>query len=310
MPQRLEGAKLIIRGRLSSMINDNKDEFLNILERTAGQTGFSLRLLEKDYYITILLDGIHSLSDGLIFKGGTCLSKIYYSYYRLSEDLDFSMKLPAVDVTRTTRSNLMKPVKEKIRGFAKDRGMIVEGIEKAGRNVSKQYIFYIEYGSVVIEKPQSIKLEIGLRFNPYLLVSKKKVKHAFLHPFTKEPLFNVGSVNCFALKELIAEKLRAAATRLTIAPRDFYDLGYLIKDGFNFNDPEFLHLFKKKLAEDEFDTDLKKYRFNLGRSDKEIGDIGARIETELLDVLTLEEKKKFDLPGTLKNINTVLKDIE
>ena len=38
------------------MIHDNKDEFLEILERTSGQTGFSLWLLEKDYYITILLD--------------------------------------------------------------------------------------------------------------------------------------------------------------------------------------------------------------------------------------------------------------
>lgn len=135
------------------MIHDNKDEFLNILERTAGQTGFSLWLLEKDYYITILLDGIHSLSEGLIFKGGTCLSKIYYAYYRLSEDLDFSMKLPAGEVTRTTRSNLMKPVKEKISALAKDRGMSVKGIEKAGRNVSKQYIFYIDYDSALVEKP-------------------------------------------------------------------------------------------------------------------------------------------------------------
>jgi predicted nucleotidyltransferase component of viral defense system len=292
------------------MIHDNKDEFLKVLERTSGQTGFSLGLLEKDYYITILLAGINILSDGLIFKGGTCFSKIYYSYYRLSEDLDFSMKLPAGGVTRTTRSNLMKPVREKIREFAKDRGMTVEEIDKAGRNVSKQYIFQIEYGSVVVDKTQSIKLEIGLRFNPFLPVSKKSVGHTFLHPFTKKSLFDGGSVNCFALKELVAEKLRAAATRLTIAPRDFYDLGYLLKAGFNFKDPEFWQLFKKKLAEDEFDTDLKKYRFNLGRSDKEISDMSARIEAELLDVLALGEKKTFNLADTLKNINAVSKNME
>ncbi len=292
------------------MIHDNKDEFLKVLERTSGQTGFSLGLLEKDYYMTILLAAINSLSNGLIFKGGTCLNKIYYSYYRLSEDLDFSMKLPAGGVIRTTRSNLMKPIKEKIGEFAKGRGMTVEGIDKAGRNVSKQYVFKIEYGSVVIDKTQAIKLEIGLRFNPFLPVSKKTIGHTFLHPFTKEPLFDGGSVNCFALKELVAEKLRAAATRLTIAPRDFYDLGYLLKTGFNFKDSEFLQLFKKKLSEDEFDTDLKKYRFNLGRSGKEISDMNARIEAELLDVLTLEEKKKFNLADTLKNINAALKDME
>lgn len=292
------------------MMHDDKDEFLKVLERTSGQTGFSLGLLEKDYYITILLAGINSLSDGLIFKGGTCLNKIYYSYYRLSEVLDFSMKLPAGAVTRAARSNLMKPVKEKIREFAKDRRMAVEGLDKAGRNLSKQYIFHVEYGSAVVDKTQTVKLEIGLRFNPFLPVLKKSVNHSFLHPFTKEPLFDGGSVNCFALKELVAEKLRAAVTRLTIAPRDFYDLGYLLKSGFNFKDTVLWKLFKKKLAEDKFDTDLKKYRFNLGRSEKEISDMNARIEAELLDVLTLEEKKTFSLADTLKNINAVLENME
>ncbi len=292
------------------MIHNNKDEFLKILERTSSQTGFSLGLLEKDYYITILLAGINnSLSDGLIFKGGTCLNKICYSYYRLSEDLDFSMKLPAGDLTRTVRSNLMKPIKEKIGEFAKGRGMTVEGVDKAGRNVSKQYIFYIEYDSVVIDKTQAVKLEIGLRFNPLLPVLKKKVSHTFLHPFTNEPLFDGGSVNCFALKEIVAEKLRAAATRLTIAPRDFYDLGYLLKAGFNFKDLEFLQLFKRKLAEDEFDTDLKKYRFNLGRSDQEISDMGVRIEVELFDVLKPDERKNFNLDTALKRINKAMEEV-
>ena len=71
-----------------------------------------------------------------------------------------------------------------------------------------------------------------------------------------------------------------------------------------------MQLLKNKLVEDEFDTDLKKYRFNLGRSDKEISDMDVRIEAELLDVLTLEEKKKFNLAATLKNINATLKDME
>jgi len=292
------------------MIHDNKDEFIKMIGQTAGQTGFPLELLEKDYYLTILLSKINNLSDNLLFKGGTCLNKIYYSYYRLSEDLDFSMKLPEGDVKRTMRSNVMKPVKEKIGKFVADIGLRVKNIEQAGRNESKQYVFLIEYDSAVVGKIQIIKLEISLRFNPFLPVVKKNIHHVFLHPFTKEPLFDGGSVNCFSLKELVAEKLRAAATRLTIAPRDFYDLGYLLKMGFNFNDYEFWQLFKRKLAEDKHDTDLKKYKFNLGRSDKEISHMESRIEPELLDVLTLKEKKIFNLSDTLKNINDVMKSAE
>ena len=101
-----------------------------------------------------------------------------------------------------------------------------------------QYIFYIDYDSAVVDNKQSIKLEIGLRFNPILPVPKQKVSHKFLHPFTSELLFDGGQVSCLALKELVSEKMRATATRLTIAPRDFYDISFLIKAGFNFQDKE------------------------------------------------------------------------
>ena len=107
-------------------MHNNKDEFLKVLENTSAQTGFSLWLLEKDYYITLLLSRVNSLSEGLIFKGGTCLSKVYFSYYRLSEDLDFSMRLPAGEVTRAMRRNTIKPVKDKIPTFAKEFGMSIE----------------------------------------------------------------------------------------------------------------------------------------------------------------------------------------
>jgi predicted nucleotidyltransferase component of viral defense system len=292
------------------MIHNNKDEFLKVLERTAAQTGFPLGLLEKDYYITLLLSGINSISEGMIFKGGTCLSKIYYSYCRLSEDLDFSMKLPVGEVTRTLRRNMIKPVKDKIQSFVKGYGMGIEVLDKAGHNESTQCSYSIGYESIVLGRKQSIKLEIGLRFNPFLQVSKQKVKHKFLHPFTREPLFEGGTVNCLAIKELVAEKMRAASTRRTIAPRDFYDLGYLINAGFNFQDRKLWHLFKKKLAEDGFDSDLKKYRVNMGRSEKEIHDMNARIEVELLDVLTIEAKKTFSLQKTLKELNRIFKEMK
>jgi predicted nucleotidyltransferase component of viral defense system len=291
------------------MLHSDKEEFLKILERTSAQTGFPLRLLEKDYYITVVLSKINELSKDLVFKGGTCLSKIYYSYYRLSEDLDFTLKLSG-NSTRTTRSNAMKPVKKKLKPFIKAFGMSVEGIEKAGHRESTQYIFYLEYDSVVLNKKESIKLEIGLRFNPILPAVTKKVNHKFLHPFTREPLFDAGSVNCLALKELVAEKLRAAATRKVIAGRDFYDLGYLLREKFNFKNNELLALFKKKLEEDKFLSDLKKYRVNLGRINKEVEEMKARVEDELFPVLTIDEQKRFDMQKTLDELNRVFKETE
>ena len=189
-------------------------------------------------------------------------------------------------------------------------GMTIDDINSTGHKESSQYIFYIDYSSVVLGKNQSIKLEIGLRFNPMLPVSKKKVSHKFLHPFTKEPLFEGGQVNCLALKELVAEKMRATATRLTIAPRDFYDISFLIKAGFDFQDEELWQLFKKKLYEDSFYADLAKYRVNMGRSQEEIANMSSRIEAELLDVLSSTERKAFDLNASLQLLNETFKYLE
>jgi predicted nucleotidyltransferase component of viral defense system len=309
MVQNPEKGQLIKSGRLLLMLHSDRDNFLRVLESTSAKTGFSLLLLEKDYFLTLLLSDINGLSESLVFKGGTCLNKIYYSYYRLSEDLDFTMILPEGKVIRAARQKIIKPVKENLQNLVKNYDMSIEGVEGSGRNESSQYIFPLKYKSVVLNTDQFIKLEIGLRFNPVLPVQKQKINHKFIHPFTKEPLFDAGSVNCLDLKEIVAEKLRATATRLTIAPRDFYDIGFLIKNGYDFRDKGLWELFKRKLSEDKFDSDLSKYKINLGRSEKEIKDMNSRITSELLDVLTPDEKKNFNLGLTIESINSIFRDI-
>jgi predicted nucleotidyltransferase component of viral defense system len=290
------------------MLHNDKAEFLKVLERTSGQTGFPLRLLEKDYYITIVLSGINTLSNDLIFKGGTCLSKVYYSYYRLSEDLDFTLRLPDGDSTRTTRRNAIKPIKESLKPFLKGFDMSIENLEKGGHRQSTQYIYYLDYESIVLNRKESIKLEIGLRFNPLLAPVAKKVAHKFIHPFTQESLLKTGSVKCLALKELVAEKLRAAATRRVIAGRDFYDLGFLLQEGFNFRDKELVAVFRKKLAEDGFSSEMSKYKTNLGRTPDEIDEMKARIKDELFPILTVDEQQAFNIQDVLDKLNKVFAD--
>lgn len=290
------------------MLHKNRDEFLKILERTSAQTGFPLRLVEKDYYLTIIISRINDfLSDKLVFKGGTCLNKIYYEYYRLSEDLDFTLILPSSTSTRTSRRKAISPVKESIVNFAKSLDMKIDNPDRAGHNESTQYIYYLSYKSVVIDKREPIKLEIGLRFNPILQPVEMKIHHRFIHPFTAEPLFDAGSVKCLDLKELVAEKMRAASTRLVIAPRDFYDLGYLIRKGFDFEDKELLKVFQEKLNEDGYTTDLKKYHTNLGRTEDEIQAMKSRLEYELFPVLTEAEQQQFDVDKVFEFFSRILK---
>ena len=288
------------------MIHDNKEEFIKILDRASKKKKFLLSLLEKDYYITLILSRIQQLSEALVLKGGTCLNKTYYTYYRLSEDLDFSMHLPEYKVTREMRRKCIKPIKDNIKKFAEQFGMKIDDTENAGRNESKQYIYYFVYKSALRPIEAKIKFEVGLRYNPLLEIEKRKIHHNFLHPFTEEPLFDGGEVNCLSLKELIAEKLRATATRREIAPRDFYDIDFVLRKGFNLGEAEIITLFKKKLEEDGFDANLEKYRVNLGRSDKEIREMTLRIKEELFDVLTVDERENFNMDQALKRINEAM----
>ena len=165
------------------------------------------------------------------------------------------------------------------------------------------------YQSALREVEAKIKLEIELRFNPLDSIKKRPVQHVFLHPFTGDPLFDGGQINCLSLNELIAEKLRAGAIRKIIAPRDFYDIDFVLRKKFELTNKEVVTLFKKKLQEDDADTDLDKYKKNLGRSDEEIKDMNSRIETELFDVLAPEERKNFDLSTALKRINKAMEAI-
>lgn len=64
--------------------------FRELLTFTATETGFSARLIEKDYYCSLVLHDLTPiLEQGLVFRGGTCLSKVHAGFTRLSEDLDF-----------------------------------------------------------------------------------------------------------------------------------------------------------------------------------------------------------------------------
>jgi hypothetical protein len=281
----------------------NMEDLRMLFAQVASTSGFPQHLIEKDYWLTRILSKVGYLSPDLVFKGGTCLNKIYFDYFRLSEDLDFIMLLPEGKITKGIRSKLMKPIKDKLHDFAESLSLTIDDVAKAGRNESKQYVFTFHYDSVVMPKRGDIKFEVSLRTNPLMPIVKKTVCHKFFNPFTNRPLFDAGEIQCLNLDEAVAEKLRAASTRMTIAPRDFYDLDFLSRQGVHFGTSNIRRLFSEKLKEDAKDDDINHYLINLGRSNTELAEMGSRIKDELLSVLTPNESKNFNLADALARIN-------
>ncbi|MBM3708545.1 MAG: hypothetical protein FJW69_09485 [Actinobacteria bacterium] len=61
------------------------------IQRIASQKGLPEDLIEKDYFIELLLFYLSSntfFNKNSIFRGGKSLKKVYFPDYRFSEDLD------------------------------------------------------------------------------------------------------------------------------------------------------------------------------------------------------------------------------
>ena len=70
------------------------------IRRNAAKAKVDPMVIDLDYSLGWFLLGLsknNDLRNCLRFKGGTCLRKCYFSEYRFSEDLDFTMEtfLPA-----------------------------------------------------------------------------------------------------------------------------------------------------------------------------------------------------------------------
>ena len=96
--------------------HEDLSRFRDALTFTEAESGFSSRLIEKDYYCSLLLDDLSGpFEQGLVFKGGTCLSKVHAEFFRLSEDLDFSISIRP-DATRSERRDAASPIKDHFSG--------------------------------------------------------------------------------------------------------------------------------------------------------------------------------------------------
>jgi predicted nucleotidyltransferase component of viral defense system len=257
---------------------------------TAGETGFNAQLVEKDYFCSLILEYLFVENETpLVFKGGTCLSKVHTDFYRLSEDLDFVIPI-SPDASRTERREEIEPLKKKIN---KLKGSIPEvSIQQGltGHNVSTQYISYINYHSVVgaTEVPSSIKIEIGMReelLEPAIIVSAKTL---IINPFTGEMAYMPIEVNAMSFIEAYAEKFRAALTRKEPAIRDFYDIYFAISNKYlKFDDQQLLTFIDKKLqvpGNENLDT-------SLSRKDA----LEKQLDTQLKPVLRKSDFDDFNL---------------
>ncbi len=237
-PERLERVRL----------HDDPDLFREAVRFTAAETGFITRLIEKDYFCTVLIQQLASSESALVFRGGTCLAKVHAGFYRLSEDLDYLISTP-IAATRAERSRRAGALKRVIAAIGNQATCFRIINPLCGANNSIQYNAVIGYTSLLSRDEETIKIEIGLR-EPLL---KPKIdgvaRTLLLDPISAGSMVSAVRVPAISRIEAMAEKFRAALSRREVAIRDFYDIDYAARRlGFDPLDAELIELVKKKLA--------------------------------------------------------------
>ena len=278
----------------------DRERLQDIIPAIAGKLKFRPVIVEKDYYLTVILNNIEKLlSDKIVFKGGTLLNKAHLNYHRLSEDLDFTYYAPLT--ARSQRSKAITPICEKMPDFLKVLQLTSDKPEGEGFNNSKQYVFKAKYPSVLTAKDDIIKIEISLRQPPLDKPVHTEIKHFYQDPFTGDDLFPSGKVLSLSWNEAVAEKLKAAISRKDVAVRDYYDLWHIAEFGFDFYNDKFIRLFKRKVTDEGYTGD---YRKDFGLSADKLSLLRRQVDTDLMPVIRAGES--FDLDKVFERFNVIL----
>src|SRR3990170_4305956 len=100
-------------------------DFTDLLVTVGESTGAGAALVEKDYWVT---EGLRATADaffdGVVFKGGTSLSKAWGLIKRFSEDIDLLIRSDGELKSGGARDRYMKDIEAAVSE--------VDGLEPAG----------------------------------------------------------------------------------------------------------------------------------------------------------------------------------
>ena len=140
-------------------LHNDKDLFNEVITETNARTGVVESIIEKDYYVTMILKLLAKSTPEIVFKGGTSLSKCFHLIDRFSEDIDITFSEHIGESRRKKlKYNILKPISDEL-------GM---PIENWGNTESdKDYNYYLFGYHPVSDYPiegivSAVKLETAL----------------------------------------------------------------------------------------------------------------------------------------------------
>ena len=233
-------------------LHKDREVFKDIIEQVADYNGRTAIVVEKDYYVTLILRLLTEQLEQCVFKGGTSLSKGFHVIDRFSEDIDITFKEHIGESRRKKLKNVV------LKGISEMLEMpIVNWNEIQSDRDYNVYLFsYVSVFSLQDDRlPQYVKLEtaLGSYAFPTQLVEIQNYIGDYLEKIGKIDFIaqfhlNKFSMNLQSLERTYIDKvfalcdyyLQGKSKRYSRHLYDIYKLTPLIK----FND-EFIRLIEE-----------------------------------------------------------------
>ena len=130
-------------------LHENKEEFANAVNLASEYFRVLPIIVEKDYYVTMILRELSKRLGFVVFKGGTSLSKCHKAIKRFSEDID-------ITIDSKLSQGQMKKLKEVIKEISSILGLSIPNIDETrSRRSYNRYI--LEYQSVLSDSDDAVQ---------------------------------------------------------------------------------------------------------------------------------------------------------
>ena len=199
-------------------LHNDKELFNDIVALTAERIGQAQDIVEKDYYVTIILKKLSTCEYPICFKGGTSLSKAYGVIDRFSEDIDITFTEHLGESRRKKlKYNILKPIADEL------------GLEIANWDSiesDKDYNHYDMAYSSIIEDPlldTYVKLETALMSYAFPTVEHKISNYIYQALKDEEP-------DLLEEYELTPFTMRVQSLERTLIDKIFALCDYYIQD--------------------------------------------------------------------------------
>lgn len=142
-------------------LHKDRENFRNLIEEVAAKNGRTPSVIEKDYYVTLILRLLSEQLKQCVFKGGTSLSKGFHAIDRFSEDIDITFDEHIGESRRKKLKNVI------LKGISEELELPIVNWEnmQSDRDYNA-YLFSYEsvFGLEDDRLPQYVKLETALGY--------------------------------------------------------------------------------------------------------------------------------------------------